>query len=405
MKTGKLCSRCEALPSKITGEGKLYLWFPLGHSFNKVINHFLRHAGERCRIVGDRQCVLTATSIDEVIDYTKLASDLLTGEEIKDTRALFVNGEDEPQFEDFSRLTSLRQFAAMAQSGWLLEMLSAERVTSLFQPIVHAGDTTRVFAQEALLRGLNEDGSLIPPGRIFDLCRDADLLFQLDLLARRTAVREAGRHGIKSHVFINFNPTAIYDPTFCLRSTVRAIDEAGIKPGNIVFEVTESDRSADENHLRRILDYYRDAGFSVALDDLGSGYSSLNLVHQLRPDYIKLDMQLIRDVHKDQCKATIAEKILEIAQRLSIKTVAEGVETAEELDWVQRHGADFVQGYFIAKPSAVPLTTPAMQAARADASAAHDGNAVAAHGWTSILHEAVASANTHLEDRPTVANN
>lgn len=350
------CARCEALPVKIEGEGRLYLWLPLGHSSGKIVKYFERTTGGgRCQALNGRQCVIEVENGEDLRELTATIVKMLTGEEIKDSRALFVEGNREPQFEDFARLIPLRQFAAVTKADWLVEMLTEERVTAHFQPIVRASDTSHVFAQEALLRGVERDGSLVSPGLILDLCRDADLLFQVDLLARRTAVREAGRHRIDSHLFINFNPSAIYDPTFCLRSTVRAISEANLKPENIVFEVTESDRSADSNHLKRILEFYREAGFGVALDDLGAGYSSLNLVHQLRPDYIKLDMELIRGVHQDRCKAVIAEKILEIAQALQIKTVAEGIETEEELDWVRLRGADFVQGYLIAKPSAEPL--------------------------------------------------
>lgn len=121
--------------------------------------------------------------------------------------------------------------------------------------------------------------------------------------------------------------------------------------------MVESDNPQDLAHLRAVLQYYRDAGFLVALDDLGSGYSGLNLLHQLRPDFIKLDMELIRDVHHDLYKASITAKLLEIAQNLNIQTVAEGIECIEELTWLRNHGATFAQGYLIAKPAAVPVTT------------------------------------------------
>ncbi|CAA9590517.1 hypothetical protein AVDCRST_MAG81-5446 [uncultured Synechococcales cyanobacterium] len=183
------------------------------------------------------------------------------------------------------------------------------------------------------------------------------MLFQLDLAARRSAIQAAFRHGLQNKLFINFIPTAIYDPAFCLRSTIAAIDEAGISHENVVFEVVESDQSPDIVHLQNILSFYRDSGFQVALDDLGAGYSGLNLIHQLRPDFIKLDMALSRNVHQDPYKALIAEKLLEIAQHLNIQTIAEGIESEEELHWVREHGATFVQGYLIGKPAALPMNT------------------------------------------------
>ena len=137
---------------------------------------------------------------------------------------------------------------------------------------------------------------------------------------------------------------------------MQAVHETGLQPGKIVFEIIESDRHPDIAHLRRITDFYRAAGFGIALDDMGAGYSSLNLIHQLRPDFIKMDMDLIRGVHEDPYKAMIARKLLEIAQELGIETVAEGVECLEELDWVRAHGATYVQGYLVAKPAAVPVT-------------------------------------------------
>ncbi|MGY3253983.1 EAL domain-containing protein (putative c-di-GMP-specific phosphodiesterase class I) [Thermostichus sp. MS-CIW-19] len=122
----------------------------------------------------------------------------------------------------------------------------------------------------------------------------------------------------------------------------------------MVFEVNESDRSPDLDHLQRILRFYRQAGFRVALDDLGAGYGSLNLLHRLQPDVIKLDRELIRGVDGDPYKAVIAQKVLELAQELGIVTLAEGIETAEELQWVRDHRVDLVQGFFIARPQPVP---------------------------------------------------
>lgn len=352
------CGRCQTLPAKLEGPGRLFLWPPLGHSLGKLVT-FLRESGREFQPRPESQC-LVVTVVDG--DLERLAASVMgamTSEEARGTRALFVLGEGEPGLADFPRVGSLEQFATLAQSGWLVDMVAEQRLTTHFQPIVHARDTRRIFAYEALLRGRERDGALVPPGRIFETARNGDLLFQLDLAARATVIREAVRHGVRTNLFINFTPTAIYDPAFCLRSTVAAISEAGIPAQSVVFEVIESDRAADANHLRGIINYYRQAGFRVALDDLGAGYSSLNLIHQLRPDIVKLDMELVRDVHLDPYKASIVQKLLEIAQKLGIQTVAEGIETPDELRWVRAHGVDFVQGYLISRPASPPAeTTP-----------------------------------------------
>ncbi|MEP0925242.1 EAL domain-containing protein [Leptolyngbya sp. FACHB-711] len=274
---------------------------------------------------------------------------------MRETQVLFIRGTVQPQLQDFSDIASLQRFIKFGQSDWLVDMLATERFTSHFQPIVFIQDTSRIYGYESLLRGIDEQGNLVMPGPILDLATEAGLLPQLDRVARLSTIAQANHHQLTGRIFINFAPTALYDPVSCLRSTVEAIDRAGITHERIVFEVVESDNPQDLEHLRTVLSYYRDAGFSVALDDLGSGYSSLNLLHQVRPDFIKLDMELIRNVHQDLYKASITEKLLEIAQKLNIQTVAEGIECVEELNWLQARGATFAQGYLIAKPSAVPV--------------------------------------------------
>jgi EAL domain-containing protein (putative c-di-GMP-specific phosphodiesterase class I) len=352
------CGRCQSLPVTLDGPGRLFLWPPMGHSLGKLVAH-LRDAGGAFQLRPEAQCVVLGMERGELRKLSQRLPNVLTAEEVRGTRALFVLGDTEPGMADFPRVDSLSRLATLHQAGWLVELLEEQRLTSFFQPIVHAQDTSRPFAHEALLRGRDRDGSLVPPGLIFDTAREADLLFQLDLAARTTAIREAVRHGLRSHLFINFTPAAVYDPAHCLRSTVAAIREAGIPEEHVVFEIIESDRAANAAHLRSIVDFYRQAGFKVALDDLGAGYSSLNLLHQLHPEFMKLDMELVRNVHADPYKASIVQKLLEIAQKLGIQTVAEGIETTEELAWVRRHGVDFVQGYLIAKPSDVPArTTP-----------------------------------------------
>lgn len=348
------CSRCESVPEKIEGSGGLYLWFPVSHSLNKIISA-LAKARLEYLLLEDGKCLYIVIDSRGTERLSKIGLSTLTAQELKETKVLWMRGSEKPQLCDFSRLTSLDNFINFSRSDWLLDLLSQERITTHFQPIVYTSDTSKIFAQEALLRGIDEQGNLIPPGRIFAQAESAGMIFQVDALARTRAIREAKLHDMKEILFINFSPTAVYDPATCLRMTVRAIDEAGIPHSNIVFEVAESQHPPDMAHLMRILEFYREAGFLIALDDFGSGASNLNLLHQLRPDFLKLDMQLIRNVHQDSYKALITEKMLEIACKLEIRTVAEGVETVEELEWLRQRGATFVQGYLIAKPCSPPI--------------------------------------------------
>ena len=127
-----------------------------------------------------------------------------------------------------------------------------------------------------------------------------------------------------------------------------------IRHEQVVFEIVESERIPAIKHLQRIVEFYREKGFGVALDDVGSGFSSLQMLMSLRPDFVKLDMGLTRDVHQDKSKAVVTRKLIETVQELELKSIAEGIECEGERDWVEEHGADFLQGYFFARPATPP---------------------------------------------------
>ncbi|MEH2198612.1 EAL domain-containing protein [Nostoc sp.] len=336
--------------------GRLFLWFPVPHTLTKVTS-YLKKFALKYELMHERPGLSLDCKPGQSLEIARNLAKLLAPRELKETQVLFMQGTFQPQIHDFSDIASLQRFIKLNQSDWLVEMLATERFTSYFQPIVSINDTSQIFGYESLLRGLDEEGNLVLPTPIVELATEAGLIPQLDQVARLSAITQFSRYQVSGHIFINFAPTSLYDPAFCLRSTVEAIDIAGFSHDRVVFEVVESDNPQDLTHLKAVLKYYRDAGFLIALDDLGSGYSSLNLLHQLRPDFIKLDMELIRDVHQDLYKASITEKLLEITQKLNIQTVAEGIECIEELNWLRERGANFAQGYLIAKPSAVPITT------------------------------------------------
>lgn len=345
------CQRCETLPRHMVATGLLSLWLPTEHTCRKAARAL------RCEGHGASGTALLDLPMDghDLLTRLDAVCEVLTSREIDESTILMRDSGVALSHTDIPHARPLRRQLALLRAGPVLEMMAQERLTSVFQPIVHTRNPDRIHGHECLLRGLDPDGKLLSPGPILEMARDGDFLFQLDLAARRSAIREAARHGIPNKVFINFAPASIYDPAFCLRSTVHAIKESGLASGNIVFEVVETDHARDPKHLQNILAHYRQQGFGVALDDIGSGYSSLNLIHQIRPDYLKLDMELVRGVHQDKYKAVILKRMLEIAQDLGIATIAEGIETKEEFDWVSANGADYMQGYYIAKPATTPL--------------------------------------------------
>ncbi|HEX4386091.1 MAG TPA: EAL domain-containing protein [Myxococcales bacterium] len=301
-------------------------------------------------------CVRVALEENEVQSCTAELTQALGDAEATETRALFMPGRAVPQLPDFARMSTLRALDVLSRSGWILDQLAEGRFTSWFHPIAHARDTSRIFGHEALLRGVERDGSLIQPSPIFALAREAGLLFEVDFAASRSAIREAARKPESGCVFINFSPAAIRDPRENLRATLQAIEEAGLARERVVFEVVEADHLGDAPGLTEVLRGYREAGLRVALDDLGAGWSTLNLIHKLRPDFIKLDRELVRGIDVDPVKSVIASKLIEIGRELGIETIVEGVEEKAELAWVREHGADYVQGFLLGEPRPVELS-------------------------------------------------
>jgi EAL domain-containing protein (putative c-di-GMP-specific phosphodiesterase class I) len=339
--------RIRAREDGASRQGTLYLWFPDPALFEKATGALA--AAGRARHVS-RACVRLPLAPGELDPCVIALGERLSEAEARRARALFIAGEEAPTLDEFGRIVSLHELHMASQTGWLLDQFEDGRITSHFQRIVHVGDTSRVFAHEALLRGKGRNGELLEPLSILQRAREAGLLRELDLAACRCAIREAANLPPSVTVFVNFSPAMLEDAESCLEATVAAIECAGLAPERFVFEVIEADRIADAERLKDVLDCYRRDGFRVALDDLGAGWSTLNLVHRLRPDFIKLDRELIREVHVDRVKDLIASKLLEIGHGLGIQTIVEGVESPQELQWARDRGADFAQGFLIARP-------------------------------------------------------
>lgn len=346
------CGRCEVLPEALPERGVLYLAPPINPT-GADIRSYLSTMG---------------------LDYTEAFPNIfavpfergqlngmcsgylcnLSAMEQADTKCMVLAEGEEPDVYAFTKMQPLTVLVARMQGEWLLEVLAEERLAAHFHPIVHTGDPTRVFAHECLIRGKSPEGNTFPPAEMFRIARAADLLFNLDRACRVTVLRDAVKHQVAGNIFINFQPAAIYNPVYCLQTTIKEATALGIDPDRVVFEVVESDEVKDTDHLLDILRYYREHGFRVALDDLGAGYSSLTLLAKLKPDFMKMDMELIRGVDSDSYKANITRNLLEMARSVGVATIAEGVETVGEWRWLKEHGADYIQGFLFARPGAPP---------------------------------------------------
>ena len=218
-------------------------------------------------------------------------------------------------------------------------------ISMAFQPIFNT-ETKQVHSQEALVRGSHNE----PASAVFAQVGDHNL-YRFDQVCRVTAIKLAAQLGISTFLNVNFLPNAVYRPELCIRTTLEAAQTYGFPPERIVFEFTESEKITDFAHLRAIMTDYAQRGFATAIDDFGAGYAGLNLLADLQPDLVKIDMGLVRDVDKDKRRRAICKGIVQVSQELGIGLVAEGIERREELQCLQDLGVHLFQGYYIARPS------------------------------------------------------
>lgn len=241
----------------------------------------------------------------------------------------------------------IQDITTFTDSQWVDRMITEQLVTIFAQPIVDGNE--EIYGYELLSRFRLEDGEYMAPSKVFQAAKARNRMYALDRLCRMTAVRNATK--LSKKVFINFIPTAIYSPQHCLNSTVQLAHQLDIDPSRFVFEVVETEEVDDLDHLKNILIYYREKGFEYALDDVGEGFSSKEVLEELAPNYMKLDMKYVQAVSTDTSKQRTAKNFLHAANKIGAVPLAEGIESKEDFEWLKKAGYRLFQGYLFGKPA------------------------------------------------------
>ncbi len=225
-------------------------------------------------------------------------------------------------------------------------------IATAFQPIVDVIDRL-VYAHEALVRGADGESA----ATVFRQVSDEDL-GRFDQSCRIAAIKEAGLLGLDTRLHLNFLPNSLRDPQRVVGAIVLAAQDAGIPISTITFEIVEGAKIDDIPAVAAAFTYFRSLGFLTALDDFGEGSSSLNLLADIHPDIVKLDLRLVHGMVTDPVRETIVGGIADICRSLGTTLIAEGIETAEESALLLKHGISLQQGYYFARPAFRSLATP-----------------------------------------------
>jgi diguanylate cyclase (GGDEF)-like protein/PAS domain S-box-containing protein len=273
---------------------------------------------------------------------------------------VFSTDEDDPM-RRLRLATQLRQ--AVERTSWVLH----------YQPIVDLNDG-HMRGVEALIRGVAENGDLIPPGEFIPLAEEIGLIeaigrWVIDEMCRQMS--EWKDAGIDLEVAFNVSPRQLWSARFS-EDVLHTLEEAGVDPHQVVIEITESTAMTDPERTRELLQVLHDAGFQIAIDDFGTGYSSLGRLKHLPIDILKIDRSFVSDAHLDRDAGAMVQAMVQLAKNLGMQPLAEGVETTEELAFLRALDCPRAQGFLFSRPvpaskiaelmtrgsSLIPLSSP-----------------------------------------------
>ncbi|MBH1941748.1 EAL domain-containing protein [Mobilitalea sibirica] len=230
-------------------------------------------------------------------------------------------------------------------------IIKNKKIKTVFQPIISLKDGC-VLGHEALSR-ITCDSMIENPEMLFSVAGTYNRLWDLELLCRTTALEAAYkfmRPPYNKILFINVNPNTMHDENFKKGFTKEFLMQYNIRPNNVIFEITEKNAITDMEGFLLTINHYRSQNYKIAIDDAGAGYSGLNLISDVNPNYIKLDMKLIRGIDADCLKYALVKGLVELSKLSNIALIAEGIETYEELKTLIKLGVQYGQGYYIQKP-------------------------------------------------------
>lgn len=237
-------------------------------------------------------------------------------------------------------------------SAQLREILNEEALNAVFQPIVQLGDG-KVVAYEGLIRG-PKNHPLHSPHDLFQVARKCNLTSEVEKLCRQVILSKYAELGLPGKIFLNISPEQLIESKDTLDTRLEFLGKIGIGPERIVLELTEHQATLDYGLMRGAVERCRKRGFQIAIDDLGEGFSSLRLWSEIRPDFVKIDMHFIQGIERDPVKLQFVQSIQLIAGKSGTVTIAEGVETEEQLLLLQELGVACGQGYHIERPNPHP---------------------------------------------------
>jgi EAL domain-containing protein (putative c-di-GMP-specific phosphodiesterase class I) len=244
-----------------------------------------------------------------------------------------------------------RKREARRHAAQLQRVLHDGQLRTVYQPLVDTIDR-RVIGFEALTR--LPFAQFANPELLFKVAQEHRALWAVERLCRRRALEQLPALERSQLLFLNTEPDSFHDPELRRQGFLQQLARRNLEPGQVVLEITEHAAVKDFAAMRRALEQVRAVGYRLAMDDVGSGYAGLQAIAEIRPDYLKVDMSLVRNLHRDPIKRELIETIRRFGDSTGITLVAEGVESPEEAASLAAAGVRCAQGYLYARPDSPP---------------------------------------------------
>jgi diguanylate cyclase (GGDEF)-like protein/PAS domain S-box-containing protein len=256
-------------------------------------------------------------------------------------------------YQFFTRDMNQRALARVQMEASLRRALDRGEFRLVFQPKAHLA-TGKICGFEALLRWQHPERGTVSPAEFIPVLEDTGLIVPVGEWVLRSAcaqIRAWQTSGLKvPPVSVNLSPRQ-FEQKSLKDSVHQVLSETGVEPGLIEFEITESLLMNDPEGAARTLTSLKASGVRLSMDDFGTGYSSLGYLKRFPIDTLKIDRSFVNDISTDADDATLTRAIINLAQNLRLKVIAEGVETEDQLSFLRANGCDEMQGYLFARPT------------------------------------------------------
>jgi diguanylate cyclase (GGDEF)-like protein len=230
----------------------------------------------------------------------------------------------------------------------LRRALAAEEFEIFYQPLFNLKDRA-ISGFEALLRWRHPERGLVLPTEFIPLAEETELIVPLGEWVLRQACHEAASWPGQQRIAVNISPVQFRGPRL-KQSILAALTSSGMPAHRLELEITEAVLLSDDSETIDLLHQLRRIGVRISLDDFGTGYSSLGYLRRFPFDKMKIDRSFVRDLDSDESTMAIVRALINLADNLGMATTAEGVETQEQLEWLQKECCAEIQGYIISRP-------------------------------------------------------